>query len=78
MDDSRHHRAGSQARAPEGRKPDRHSSHSQSSNRAATQPAGGHASHDKHAGHDPDVFRRQLWVVMLLTVPVVIWCGVGG
>jgi Cu2+-exporting ATPase len=32
-----------------------------------------HAGHDKHAGHDPEVFRRQFWVVLLLTVPVVIW-----
>ncbi|MEP7041056.1 MAG: heavy metal translocating P-type ATPase [Chloroflexota bacterium] len=32
-----------------------------------------HARHDKHAGHDPDVFRRQFWVVLLLTIPVVIW-----
>ncbi len=30
-------------------------------------------SHDKHAGHDPDAFRRQFWVVALLTIPVVIW-----
>ena len=38
-------------------------------------PAGGaaHATHNKHAGHDPAVFRRQFWVVLLLTVPVVIW-----
>jgi Cu2+-exporting ATPase len=32
-----------------------------------------HAAHDKHAGHDPDVFRRQFWIVLLLTIPVVIW-----
>ncbi|MGZ6256009.1 MAG: hypothetical protein ACXWMB_03215 [Candidatus Limnocylindria bacterium] len=25
-----------------------------------------HAGHDKHTGHDPDVFRRQLWIVLLL------------
>ena len=34
---------------------------------------GAHAGHDKHAGHDPEVFRRQFWVVLLLTIPVVIW-----
>src|SRR3989304_4536787 len=34
---------------------------------------GSHATHNKHAGHDPDVFRRQFWVVLLLTVPVVVW-----
>jgi len=32
-----------------------------------------HAVHDKHAGHDPDVFRRQFWIVLALTIPVVIW-----
>ncbi len=31
------------------------------------------AAHDKHAGHDPDAFRRQFWIVLLLTIPVVIW-----
>jgi P-type Cu2+ transporter len=34
---------------------------------------GGGGAHDKHAGHDPDAFRRQFWVVLLLTIPVVIW-----
>jgi Cu2+-exporting ATPase len=32
-----------------------------------------HRSHDKHAGHDPEAFRRQFWVVLFLTIPVVIW-----
>src|SRR5688500_17610672 len=32
-----------------------------------------HAPHDQHAGHDPEVFRRQFWIVLLLTIPVVIW-----
>ncbi|HSM38078.1 MAG TPA: heavy metal translocating P-type ATPase [Candidatus Limnocylindrales bacterium] len=32
-----------------------------------------HASHNKHAGHDPEVFRRQFWIVLALTIPVVIW-----
>ena len=47
--------------------------HAQEANRS---PAAGHAehqAHDKHAGHDPEVFRRQFWVVLLLTIPVVIW-----
>jgi Cu2+-exporting ATPase len=30
-------------------------------------------AHDKHAGHDPEVFRRQFWIVLILTVPVVVW-----
>jgi len=34
---------------------------------------GGHGAHNKHAGHDPDVFRRQFWIVLLLTIPVVVW-----
>ncbi|HET8778374.1 MAG TPA: heavy metal translocating P-type ATPase [Candidatus Limnocylindria bacterium] len=34
---------------------------------------GGHAAHDKHAGHDPDAFRRQFWIVLALTIPVVVW-----
>jgi len=34
---------------------------------------GGHAAHDKHAGHDPEAFKRQFWIVLLLTIPVVIW-----
>ncbi len=34
---------------------------------------GGHPAHDKHAGHDPNVFRRQFWIVLLLTIPVIIW-----
>ncbi len=32
-----------------------------------------HGAHNKHAGHDPDAFRRQFWIVLLLTLPVVIW-----
>ena len=34
---------------------------------------GDHAAHNKHAGHDPDAFRRQFWIVLMLTIPVVIW-----
>lgn len=34
---------------------------------------GGHARADRHAGHDPEVFRRQFWLVAALTIPVVIW-----
>ena len=33
----------------------------------------GHAAHNKHAGHDPDAFRRQFWIVLALTIPVVLW-----
>ncbi len=31
------------------------------------------AAHGKHAAHDPAVFRRQFWVVLLLTIPIVFW-----
>jgi Cu2+-exporting ATPase len=34
---------------------------------------GAHGAHGAHAGHDPDAFRRQFWVVLALTIPVVIW-----
>src|SRR4051794_20975625 len=32
----------------------------------------GPAVHDKHAGHDPDVFRRKFWLSFALTVPTVL------
>ncbi|HEY7526002.1 MAG TPA: heavy metal translocating P-type ATPase [Candidatus Limnocylindria bacterium] len=32
-----------------------------------------HGGHGSHAGHDPDAFRRQFWIVLALTIPVVIW-----
>ena len=34
---------------------------------------GDRATHDKHAGHDPEAFRRQFWLVLALTIPVVAW-----
>jgi Cu2+-exporting ATPase len=37
------------------------------------QPPAGSTPHNKHAGHDPEAFRRQFWVVLLLTIPVVLW-----
>ena len=33
----------------------------------------GHAGHDKHAGHDPEMFRRRLWLSFPLTIPVVVF-----
>ncbi|MFF0366861.1 heavy metal translocating P-type ATPase [Micromonospora sp. NPDC005087] len=33
---------------------------------------GGPHQHDKHAGHDPAMFRRRFWVCLVLTVPVVL------
>ncbi|MEU6020870.1 copper-translocating P-type ATPase [Micromonospora sp. NPDC047134] len=29
-------------------------------------------SHDKHAGHDPEAFRRKFWLSLVLTVPIVV------
>jgi len=31
----------------------------------------GHTGHDKHAGHDPEIFRRKFWLSLLLTLPIV-------
>ncbi len=33
---------------------------------------GDHTAHDKHAGHDPEAFRRRFWLTLLLTIPVVV------
>ncbi|MFG1887009.1 heavy metal translocating P-type ATPase [Micromonospora sp. NPDC049051] len=33
---------------------------------------GGHGGHDKHAGHDPEMFRRKFWLSLALTVPIVL------
>jgi Cu2+-exporting ATPase len=33
---------------------------------------GGHGEHDKHAGHDPEAFRRRFWLSLALTVPLVV------
>lgn len=35
--------------------------------------AEGHAGHDQHAGHSPEMFRNRFWLSLLLTVPVVFW-----
>jgi Cu2+-exporting ATPase len=31
----------------------------------------GHGAHDKHAGHDPEMFRRKFWLSLALTLPIV-------
>ncbi|PYC69353.1 copper-translocating P-type ATPase [Micromonospora arborensis] len=31
-----------------------------------------HAGHDRHAGHDPELFRLRFWACLVLTVPVVL------
>jgi P-type Cu2+ transporter len=32
----------------------------------------GHHVHDKHAGHDPEMFRRRFWLTLVLSVPIVV------
>ncbi|MBL8031934.1 MAG: HAD-IC family P-type ATPase, partial [Candidatus Doudnabacteria bacterium] len=34
---------------------------------------GQHEMHDKHAGHNPDMFRDRFWLSLVLTVPVVLY-----
>ena len=34
--------------------------------------AADHATHDKHAGHDPEMFRRRFWLSLALTIPIVV------
>jgi Cu2+-exporting ATPase len=31
-----------------------------------------HAGHDKHAGHDPEMFRRRFWLSLLVTLPLIV------
>lgn len=33
----------------------------------------GHAGHDKHAGHNPDMFRDRFWLSLVLTIPIVLY-----
>jgi P-type Cu2+ transporter len=33
---------------------------------------GAHGGHDKHAGHDPGVFRRRFWITLVVSTPVVV------
>jgi len=30
-----------------------------------------HTGHDKHAGHDPETFRRRFWLTLLISLPVI-------
>ena len=48
---------------------DRHSAHGEHVRQAAGTE---HGSHDKHAGHDPEMFRRRFWWSLLLTIPIVV------
>jgi Cu2+-exporting ATPase len=33
----------------------------------------GHKGHDKHAGHNPDMFKQKFWLSLLLTIPTLIF-----
>ena len=35
-------------------------------------PDAGNTGHDKHAGHDPEMFRRRFWLTLALTIPLVL------
>ncbi len=37
------------------------------------EPHSGHGNHEKHAGHDPEVFRRLFWWNLLLAAPVLVF-----
>jgi Cu2+-exporting ATPase len=32
-----------------------------------------HSDHDKHAGHNPDMFKKKFWLSLLLTIPAVLY-----
>ncbi|HWG98966.1 MAG TPA: copper-translocating P-type ATPase [Pilimelia sp.] len=36
----------------------------------STDHTGHHAGHEKHTGHDPEMFRRRFWLSLALTVPI--------
>ncbi|MER7443600.1 heavy metal translocating P-type ATPase [Micromonospora avicenniae] len=38
----------------------------------AAEPTHGRGGHDRHAGHDPAMFRRRFWFCLVLTAPVVV------
>ncbi|WP_329016293.1 copper-translocating P-type ATPase [Micromonospora rifamycinica] len=40
--------------------------------RHGTSGHGDHGGRDKHAGHDPEAFRRKFWLSLVLTVPIVV------
>jgi Cu2+-exporting ATPase len=39
----------------------------------AAEHGGGHAGHDKHAGHSVAMFRDKFWLSLLLTIPTLVW-----
>ena len=55
---------------PHAREPGGHSMHAMAEH---MNHAAGHAGHDKHAGHDPEAFRRLFGLSLALTIPVVLF-----
>ncbi|GLZ57222.1 heavy metal translocating P-type ATPase [Micromonospora sp. NBRC 107095] len=45
---------------------------SQETSEQESHPTAHHGGHDKHAGHDPEAFRRKFWLTLVLTVPIVV------
>jgi Cu2+-exporting ATPase len=45
-----------------------HGAHGMAGGQHGTERAG----HDKHAGHDPEQFRRKFWLSLALTIPIVV------
>ncbi|MBP6774347.1 MAG: heavy metal translocating P-type ATPase [Gemmatimonadaceae bacterium] len=69
------HRAEPHGAAPHGAEPRDAEPHGAGPHGAEAHGAEAHESggHDKHAGHNPGMFRDRFWLSLLLTVPVVIW-----
>lgn len=36
---------------------------------------GGHQGHDKHAGHNPNMFKQKFWLSLILTIPALLFSG---
>ncbi len=51
--------------------PDSHAGHDMSA--ASDSHAGHEGGHDKHEGHDPEMFRRLFWWNLLLAIPVLVF-----
>ena len=52
---------------------DRHTATTGSDRAVRHDPARSHGTHDKHAGHSPEMFRDRFWLSLLLTLPVIYW-----
>ena len=50
-----------------------HTSTSASTDQRDSRPEHAHGRHDKHAGHDPELFRRLFWWNLLLAIPVLVF-----